>query len=87
MDGTRRTKFAIDVRVPAIEAVFAHINFVFHADVTGLPGGMIYTGFQFRASFLAKVFEMIADLSNWRQLKPFPDKFVNLIINRVEKEG
>jgi hypothetical protein len=52
-----------------------------------LPGGMIYTGFQFRASFLAKVFEMIADLSNWRQIKPFPDKFVNLIINRVEKEG
>jgi hypothetical protein len=32
---------------------------MFHADITGLPGGMIYTGLQCHASLLAKGFEFI----------------------------
>jgi len=40
---------------------------MFHADITGFPIGMIHTGPQFNSSlfdFIAKGFEIIADLNN-----------------------
>ena len=54
---------------------------MFHADITGLPVGVIGAGLQF-PSFLifAKGFEIIADLNSWDQLKPSQDEFVNLFV-------
>jgi hypothetical protein len=81
MDGARRTKFAVDFRIPAFMAVFAHVDVMFHADITGLSVEVIGTGLQFPASsFFAKGFEFIADLSNWGQLEPSRDEFVNLFV-------
>lgn len=83
MYGAGRSELAVDFRVPAFKAFLAHINIMFHADITGFPIGMIHTGFQGHSSlfdFVAKGFEFIVDLNNWRQLKSFQDEFVNLFI-------
>jgi hypothetical protein len=63
MDGTRRAKFAVDFRITALKAVFAHIDVMFHTDVAGQPVGVMGTGFQRHTLFFAKAFEFIADLN------------------------
>lgn len=80
MDGARRAKFAVDIRVPTLEAVFAHIDVMLHANIAGWSVGVVGTGFQIHTSFFAKAFEIIADLSNWELLKPFRIDFVNIFI-------
>ena len=59
MDGARRAKFAVDIRIPALKAVFAHVDVMFHANVAGWPFGVIGTGFQIHTSFfLLNTFSM-----------------------------
>ena len=80
MDGTGRAKFAVDFRIPAFQAFFAHVDLMFHTDVAGQPVGVMGTGFQIHTSFFAKAFEFIADLNNREPLKTSRNEFVNIFI-------